>query len=50
MTKTYEKGVGGADATKVVTIASEPPAEMNLSGPRVKRGTHPTAKGPHRDM
>jgi hypothetical protein len=49
MTKTYEKGVGGADATKVVTSASEAPAEMNLTAPRVKRGTHPPAKGPHRD-
>jgi hypothetical protein len=49
MTKTYEKGVGGADATKVVTNTSEAPADMNLTAPRVKRGTVPPATGPGRD-
>jgi hypothetical protein len=50
MTKTYEKGVGGSDATKVVTNTSEAPADMNLTAPRVKRGTVPPPAGPGRDV
>jgi hypothetical protein len=49
MTKIYEKGVGGSDATKLTTNTSEAPADMNLTAPRVQRGTVPPASGPGRD-